>query len=108
MDPLDSARCAGQISLAARSREPIDRTAKHEPRHLPMMLVEKARSGGDRTLADLAQHPADRAMDEGLLVVKQHSSDAERVAEVAGPDEGQGSHDRDAPLRKMLRRRQLE
>jgi len=58
-------------------------------------------------LADFAQHPADRLVDQVVRVAQQRAGDGERVVVRAGLDVRKGREDGDAPIPDAGRSRQL-
>ena len=56
-------------------------------------------------VTDLPQHPADRLVNQVVIIVEQYVGDRQCVREVVAPDVMIGGHHRNAPRPEMLRRR---
>ena len=95
-----------QIPLTLGGWKALNRVSQHRPRHAVRATVEEPSQGGAVTLAGLSQHPADGLVDQVVLVGQQQVRDAERVVEIALPDEVQRRHDRDTPLPQHMRLRE--
>ena len=68
--------------------------------------VEELAEAGGVALADLAQHPADRFVNEVVRVVQQTPGDPHRVVELVAADEVERGDDRDPSLPQVLRARE--
>jgi hypothetical protein len=64
--------------------------------------IEKTLERGAVAIADFAQHPTRRFVNEVMLVVEQELGESERVGERALPDERQRGQDRDTALPEIV------
>src|SRR5437868_6114544 len=69
---------AAQVLFAARFGKPLDRITQHGARHRAVMLGEKCLEHADITLADFAQHPARRLVNQVVLITQQKLRNSER------------------------------
>ena len=74
-------------------------------RHDLAVPSQEAFQGRLMFLAHFAEHPADGLVDEVFLVAEKKLGDAQRVGEVALPDEVMGRDDADAPFPHVRRTR---
>src|SRR5204863_7872493 len=70
-----------QISRAQRRGEALDRVAQHSTRHARSIPSQESLLGGAVALPHLAQHPADRFVNQIVTVVDEDGGDAQRVVE---------------------------
>ena len=71
-------------------RESLDGVPEHRPWHHPTVFAQERLQHRHVPLPDFPQHPADRLVDQVLLVRQQLLGDPERVGEVAVTDETSG------------------
>src|SRR6476469_4697506 len=108
--PLDAARpCsyrAGQVPPPLTLREVLDRISQRGPRQHLVVLSQECLLHGSITLADLAQQPADRLVNEIVAVVQQQRGDAKRRSELTLLDPVERREHRDSPLPEIGRSRE--
>jgi hypothetical protein len=79
-------------------RESFQRIPQHRSRHLRAVGVEKGPCGDGVALFRLAQHPADRFVNQVFAIVQQQIGEGERIADVTVPDEVLCRDDGNPPL----------
>ena len=86
------------IDFSLGSRESLDRVAQHGPRHLPAVFSQEGFLGGLIPFSHLPQHPADRFLDEILLVMEENLADSQGVFKLLLLDEPKRRQDRNSPF----------
>ncbi len=92
-----------QVTPPCSRGQSLDRISQHRPRHLGGVPLEEALFRGAIPLAHLPQHPADRLVNQIVIVVQQDAGHRQGVAEVPVSDERVRGHDRDAPVPEQRR-----
>ena len=67
------------------------------------MSLQKSLFGPQVSLADLAEHPPDRLMNEVVFVMKKDLRDEESIIKITLPYECQSRHDRDPSFPEIFR-----
>src|SRR5215216_4125982 len=84
----------------------FDRVSKHRSRHRTIVLAQEVIQNTAVAFSHLAQHPANRFVDQIMGVLQQQLGDPNSWSEFIPLDEMKSGDDRDAPFPDALRSRE--